>query len=656
VSNGPAADGQPAGSGQGSTTDQDAVISGVANRLAVFIGQMTGADSAALPAIADLSADVLTALAATLIPGIPVGVLLAQLLKPGAASAAAGLATLTSAEIDSFMRRAIAAAMPTLDQLGVLAAAKTPPKPPTRSGAAAPPGSGNAKPTLPPAGTGWSWDDITGSGLGNLPPLPTEEEIKRVSRLGKLESYMTARWMYDQWGEIGDLGIPGTPPWSEVLEQWVMAKMITEALPLIAEFLAGFGLTEVPSNETIGPRVHKRIMKAYIDLHPDNLVAVDWWVATPGDWKSEVDREKRKRGTLFDYVSGKASTGSARDNAKLAVAAYGLWFAQKGFDGPKRKLRADILDLTNSTVFEIKPIRGYPDGVFQVWAYQAFLNAAFSTRKDLPTVTRGWWVPLPVVFPVSDDKRLWAIAFMFPGLGDIPGIPGVIGYLVVRTEGTIEDLEPIAEAILAIIVSAVWDTLQAPQPGQQPPAQEPPQPDDTIPDEDPDSWPGEEEEDLPEEPFPGEDSIPNGRAPGNGEAPPPWPEPLPVPPLPVPPAQAPAQRSAGQAIEDFLAEYWVVIAVIVGIIALVVLAVLVFTAPAWGPVAAGVAVVIVIVLAIRKLMDGSSGPVTATTAALLEARGTAAWGDVVTFISSLSGIDPATLRSLDLGTPPAAPS
>jgi hypothetical protein len=54
------------------------------------------------------------------------------------------------------------------------------------------------------------------------------------------------------------------------------------------------------------------------------------------------------------------------------------------------------------------------------------------------------------------------------------------------------------------------------------------------------------------------------------------------------------------------------------------------------------------------LIDGSSGPVTATTAAVLAARGTAAWGDVVTFIARLPGVSPDTLRALDLGTPPAS--
>ena len=628
----------------------------IAERLAVILTQLTGADSSMRPAISGLCVDALAALAATVSPGTSPGIFLAQLFQPGGNAAAAGTATLTGNDLDAVLRRAATAAIPTLKQLGVLAAVQgARPNPPGGPGA-------SPVPRLPARGTGWTWDLITGSGMANLDPLPTQDEIDRIGH-GKLDSSLVARWIYTHWG--GEGGIPGTEPWAEVLEQWAVAKIITEALPRIAQRLEPLGLIERPSDPDTGRRVHQRLARAYLDWHPGNLVSTDWWVEAPDDWGTEVDKGG-KRGTLFQYVSGQASTGNADDDDRLAVAAYGLWFAEKGFDGPKRRLRADILDLTENQVFEIKPIRGYADGVLQAWAYQAFLNAAFSCRAGMATVHRGWWIPLPVIFPISDQKQLWAAAFMFPRMGDIPGVPGVIAYLVLETEGLIENVQDLARLIQALIALEVRNAANQDQPSQQQPDLPRPESDG---EDQPDSWPGDE---IPDGRFPGEDEIPDAEEspPGDGQppagpVPDPWPDPPPPMPLPYPPGQpavpvkSPPQpggqaspaRSVQQEVEEFLAEYGVLLVFVVLVILLAVAAV---TAPAWAPVAGAAALLVLIVSVIRKLLDGSSGPPTAATAALLKAGQDSVWSDVVAILSSLPGISPDTLRSLDLATPPSA--
>jgi hypothetical protein len=120
---------------------------------------------------------------------------------------------------------------------------------------------------------------------------------------------------------------------------------------------------------------------------------------------------------------------------------------------------------------------------------------------------------------------------------------------------------------------------------------------------------------------------------------------------PSPPGgQASPAGSVQQVIEEFLEKYGAVLFFVALVILLVALA-----AATEGGLALGLAALLVLIVGvIRKLLNGSSGPPTAATAALLKAGEDSVWSEFVTILSSMPGISPDTLRSLDLATPPAA--
>jgi hypothetical protein len=198
--------------------------------------------------------------------------------------------------------------------------------------------------------------------------------------------------------------------------------------------------------------------------------------------------------------------------------------------GKGRWLTPDIINATRRRVFEIKPVREAPQAVGQLWAYQAFLNAALDANDVY--VKPGWWRLPWNLYDLSEAgpkyRDLKVLAFMFPGSGALAALPGIILYMVLRINDRRADKERAVEVVRCLFIAEALRRLASgpdlpigdPEPGPSPDSQDP------LPDGN-GRWPP-----VPPDRIPDEEDVD--------------PEPI------QPPAQPPAQETATETVQKWV--------------------------------------------------------------------------------------------------------
>jgi hypothetical protein len=590
----------------------DALTRACGERLAGFAAGLIGAPGGALPDLSDFCSDALVAACGILAPELPPAVALARglgLLSQTTATsdARSALAAVTGGKLDEAMRQALAAATPTLAQLGAL-------------------GTSAARPAA-----------LLGAGTtaASVPGV-----TKPFGRTG------LAKWVAQHWpGRV-----PGTRTWDELDEQLVSAAALAAIVPGLAAALSALGLRERPSSRRIGKLVQSGLDTAYRKRHEEHFVVFDSIL-----WRGDV-----RYGDIAEQAP--AITGDQLVDLKIAHTLFAYGFpsldadtAKPGFPKKGRLFRPDILDLTSNRLFEIKPIRSLVEAVPQLWAYQTMLNASFAPEPALGLVQPGAWRIPARLFPISNDRKLWVFAFIFPGFGTLAPLPGIVTYLVfeaVKREIRDEDRRALEDLLVSLLGAALAAQLRAP--GSQPEA---PQPQPESDDEPSDSWepngeypgddvPENDEEDEPEQPWDLPTPQPSGWQQPSGAQP------------------SVQQRSAGEEVLQLLEDHWLAVLVVVIVVVwfvfggelelgFVVLGILgaaaelaAFVAEA-GPVLAGAMALLILV--VRRLLGGApASSLSPATATLLHDRGEAIWADVALSLATMSGMPPDALRLLGL--------
>jgi hypothetical protein len=233
------------------------------------------------------------------------------------------------------------------------------------------------------------------SALGGFPTPDQLADLRR--RYGDRVADTAAR--VTSWGDIDD-----TP--NELL---ILARV------LFAERNVVFNQTPQPgyrirrSTSRIGTDVHTLIRNQYVREHPGSLVVADRIVFVEG----------LPVGTLSPLVR---RPDRLPPGFRDAYTQQQLQYLDNSLRGGQRIYqRTDITDLTEKTVYEVKPRSRAPQGVIQLWAYLAGYNWAAQWipegvaeprlgRAPYPYV-QGWprnphvikdgeWTPALPVFPV----------------------------------------------------------------------------------------------------------------------------------------------------------------------------------------------------------------------------------------------------------------
>lgn len=185
------------------------------------------------------------------------------------------------------------------------------------------------------------------------------------------------------------------------------------------------------SNRRIGIDVHELVRDRYVTAHRGSLVVADRVVYVFG---FDI-------GTLAPYANGQQQMPPGFRNPYTRQQLQYLNFSLRG--GDRRFQRTDITDLTDKTVYEVKPRSRAPQGVLQLWSYLAGYNvgaqyipdgvteprlgrAAYPYVQGFPrnphVISEGDWRPEPSVFPIRVSKDTIAAVATYPQL------PGLLLY------------------------------------------------------------------------------------------------------------------------------------------------------------------------------------------------------------------------------------
>jgi hypothetical protein len=598
------------------TAAQGGLTGGCAARLAAFAQAAFGANIGPNDVLTDICYDTLLAIAALLAPVFPPAFMLEAILQLQL-GADAGTDTAT---LDAAVVPVLATVQTVLTQTGLLGMT-----------AAGRPSSGGTAPAAGGVGSGGQGNgagpDVTQE-VKRLGPVPTQDAVNALPKPPDFTKVEIAR-SYEQYGRI-----PGTPAWDseELKGRFAAARTLETWLPAYASLLALFDLHEEPSSLTRGERVHERLQAMYRLRHADEWVMLDRVV-----WKGDQE--------LGDISEPPVPpTGDKGIDAKITLARLAYGFVKKGFDigapGPDtstgKMFRPDILNLTQGTIIEIKPVRSLREAVGQLWAYQVFINAALQFEPALGTMGPGWVLPPASAFQIRDEDpggpELWAFAFMFPGLGSIHPLPGIMPYLIFKREHPLEDQYADQFALEQMLREWLIRILEFPEPSEQPDAPGPETP--TQDDDGNDSW-------APNGHYPGDDQP---IAPDQDAPQPEW----------QPPADSGvAQQPADPAMARLLSGDWVLIVAIVVLFVLAAIAAALALAPIVGPVIEVIvgalatigiaasallgetAVAALLVTSAQALMK-QTDTLSAGTQNILSARGPAAWSDLLNAASALT--------------------
>jgi hypothetical protein len=258
--------------------------------------------------------------------------------------------------------------------------------------------------------------------LAILGDYPTREQLEELERFGQ-KAVDTAKTI-TQWGDIDC-----TPDLTAIITRLRIAEKVAfePALPMSPPF------KPVSSNNRIGVEVHRLVTEQYVKDHTASLVVADRVVYAEG----------KRVGTLSKILSGRNKLPKAYDNGYTLQQLRFLDHSLRG--GQQIFKRSDITDLTNKTVYEVKPRLGAPGAVVQLWEYLAGYNVSAQFIPDGQSVRReqrkahpyvpgqacenphviaeGTWKPTPDTFAPLLTRR-GAVARVFTE----PELPGLLLY------------------------------------------------------------------------------------------------------------------------------------------------------------------------------------------------------------------------------------
>lgn len=428
-------------SGAGSPADDALLRAACASLASTAPGanELAGGD---VIAVTDATESMLLAVRDACFPSLTAIDLLARLLRIDPSA----LGSLGIDQIRSAVYAAVRGVSPVLQTIGVLpgvtAAGGSPPGGAASSGGAgspSKPATGAASPVVDPS-----------SLLPGTTTLPTDDELAWIQEVLAQPRYQVLRQYFTQWGPDT---IKGIQPFSTIQGRLVTASALQQlaGVPdLLVSPAPAVGFTRISSSAELGNDVHDAIQSAYLVDHP-HLVCADGGVFNDGDVRN-----------LGDLTHG-ASTGKPALDEQLKLFADAFRELGRG----RSPLRADIADLDDRTVYEIKPLSRAAEGVIQLWAYQAYLNMGLQYVPPGPggrslLFGEGAWPPSPIWLQISSDPiaPIYAVAFQFGGTGSLPGwvpLPGMILYELYVYDGDQEEaaqkLALLAASIIAILAS-----------------------------------------------------------------------------------------------------------------------------------------------------------------------------------------------------------
>jgi hypothetical protein len=186
--------------------------------------------------------------------------------------------------------------------------------------------------------------------LSILGDYPTREQLEELERFG--EKVVEIAKKITKWADIDC-----TPDLSVIITRLRIAEKVALApAPPMPP------LKSIPSNSRIGVDVHRLVTEQYVKNHTASLVVADRVVYAEG----------KRVGTLSAILSGRSKLPKAYDNGFTLQQLRFLDHSLRG--GQKIFKRADITDLTEKTVYEVKPRLGASGAVVQLWEYLAGYN------------------------------------------------------------------------------------------------------------------------------------------------------------------------------------------------------------------------------------------------------------------------------------------
>ena len=288
--------------------------------------------------------------------------------------------------------------------------------------------------------------------LSVLGDYPTLEQLEELERFGE-KAVETAKKI-TKWANIDC-----TPDLSVITMRLRIAEKVALApapsMPLVKS---------IPSNTRIGVEVHRLVTEQYVKNHTSSLIVAD----------RAVYAEGKRVGTLSAILSGRHKLPKAYDNGYTMQQLRFLDHSLRG--GQKIFKRADITDLTEKTVYEVKPRLGASGAVVQLWEYLAGYNMSAQfipdgqsvrreQRKAYPyapgeacknphVIVEGSWKPAPDTFELRGRPGAIAVVFTEPEL------PGLLLYDVYvpseeNEEGEGDALRAFLDLIRAIIAREI---------------------------------------------------------------------------------------------------------------------------------------------------------------------------------------------------------
>jgi hypothetical protein len=269
-------------------------------------------------------------------------------------------------------------------------------------------------------------------------PGDADDAAIRAPAQAELASYPTREQLNDlmrRYGDrvsraarrVGTFGpVDDTPGWELITSRVVIAAIrVTIGPPREIPGFRRIHLRRADAAQA-GGDVHAVVQERYVAEHPRSLAVTDRVVWIEG----------ARAGGLSPLANGKTRLPPGYADGATRQQLQYLDYSLRG--ARLRNQRADISDLTEHTVFEIKPRSGAAYGVPQLWEYHAGYNQAAQWIPDPPqparidrdaypyvqgthrnshTLTEGSWVPEPSLMKVG--FWLWADVFMD---AEVPGV------------------------------------------------------------------------------------------------------------------------------------------------------------------------------------------------------------------------------------------
>jgi len=269
--------------------------------------------------------------------------------------------------------------------------------------------------------------------------LNLERNISASSAADGLARFITSDVVESLKASAASWPDDDTPQDDDEKEETEIASVAGAGLASWIEALIDQLPHQVPSSPAVGRAVHRTVMIAYADAHPDDLVVYDGRVRI--DMTTGIQVSKIWTG------SGQVAIGNLNDPD--ALPRLGDFY--QAISSQKR--RPDIADLDTKATgsdpakdwgwFEIKPLGKVPVAVTEINGFYLDPWNAYVSTHGHPQYVSGLGTWLPPLIGMTWNPNTYYIALTIP--------PGVIGYLVYESE----ELALLEAAVVVSIVGAL---------------------------------------------------------------------------------------------------------------------------------------------------------------------------------------------------------